>query len=60
LPIIAGDKIQSIFGRCLWNYIEWEKQVMANAIFEIVDPEALHAESEELASAFRWLKGRLY
>ena len=38
LAIVAGDKIQNIFGKCLWRYIDWERAVMKDAIMEKVDP----------------------
>lgn len=37
LPVIAGDKIERVFEPTLARYIEWERQVMANALFGKLD-----------------------
>ena len=39
LSIIAGNKIANIFNNTLSVYLQWEQQVIANAIFEKLDPE---------------------
>jgi hypothetical protein len=37
LLVIAGDKIERVFEPALARYVEWERQVMANALFEKLD-----------------------
>src|SRR5262249_54383492 len=50
LPIIAGDKIENIFGDLLPNYIKWERQVMRNALLQgLNSPPEIDIE-EELAA----------
>ncbi|SCB53805.1 hypothetical protein GA0061098_102112 [Bradyrhizobium shewense] len=46
LPVIAGDKISHVFDHTLATYVEWERQVMANAIFEKIDPNSHHLKRE--------------
>jgi hypothetical protein len=40
LAVIAGDKIENIFGSAFSNYVQWERSVMANAIFEKFDAKS--------------------
>jgi hypothetical protein len=47
LPVIAGDKIEHVFDRSFARYFEWERQVMANALFEKLDPQSQNAEKEQ-------------
>ncbi len=39
LSIIAGDKIECVFGPNIARYIEWEQRVMANALLEKLDQQ---------------------
>jgi hypothetical protein len=48
LPIVAGDKIQHIFGKCLWSYLQWEREVMKDAIMEKVDPANRNSEQLDM------------
>jgi hypothetical protein len=50
LPIIAGDKIGNVFGRCIWNYLCWEKEVMKNALLEQIDPGNRNSDLERSLS----------
>ena len=58
LPIIAGDKISRVFDRTLACYVEWERQIMANAMFEMIDPRfqdltrTQHLENEILSGSY--------
>ena len=47
LPVIAGDKIEHVFDRTFASYIEWERQVMANALFRKLDPDSQNFERED-------------
>jgi hypothetical protein len=47
LPVIAGDEIEHVFDRTFASYIEWERQVMANAFFKELDPDSQNFEREE-------------
>ena len=40
VPVISGDKIEHIFGHAFASYIEWERLVMANALFKELDPQS--------------------
>jgi hypothetical protein len=42
LPVIGGDQIECVFNPTLARYIEWERQVMANALFDRLD----HSQSQ--------------
>lgn len=54
LPVICGDKIASVFGLCLWNYINWEREVIRSAIFQSADlpDEATQGVSKLLEQIF--------
>jgi hypothetical protein len=48
LPIIAGDKIGRIFDPTLAKYVEWERRVIANAMFETLDPKSQDPKREQI------------
>jgi hypothetical protein len=47
LPVIAGDKIENIFGDTFLRYVQWERKVMAKAILEKIDSNSQDTEPEE-------------
>jgi hypothetical protein len=47
LSIIAGDKIENVFSDVLWNYIDWERQVMKNALLEALNSVSNEIDAEE-------------
>jgi hypothetical protein len=47
LSVIAGDKIENIFGNTFSSYVQWERKVMSNAIFEKFDSRSQDTELEE-------------
>jgi hypothetical protein len=47
LSVIAGDKIENIFGNTFSSYVQWERKVMSNAIFEKLDSKSQDTEHEE-------------
>ena len=47
LPVIAGDKIENIFGNTFSLYVQWERKVMAKAILEKIDSNSQNTEPEE-------------
>ena len=48
LPTIAGDKIANVFNPPFAAYVEWERQVIANTIFERLDQSWCDDKREEL------------
>ena len=51
LAVISGDKIENIFGETFSSYVQWERTVMANAIFEKVDAKSQDKGREEALTA---------
>jgi hypothetical protein len=35
--IICGERVSSIFGQCLWTYMEWEKNIISTEIIRNLD-----------------------
>jgi hypothetical protein len=35
--IICGDRISDIFGKCLWKYMEWERNIIATEVCKNID-----------------------
>jgi hypothetical protein len=47
LPVIAGDKIEHVFDRTFACYVEWERQIIANALLTELDPQSQNTEREK-------------
>jgi len=35
--IICGDRISDVFGKCLWKYMEWERNIIATEVYKNLD-----------------------